>query len=184
MGIGVGKTEIARRLAKMVNAPFVKVEATKFTQVGYHGRDVDQIIRDLVEVSILQTKKTLRMENREQIERAVEDKILAMLIGETINATSKEQFREFLRAGMLDDRKVTVEVHQDRNHMTTKGVGKGIQIDFREIFQFISNEKPEREMTVKEAKQVLEEQEVDKMFDSHVIIKRAKKLAEDNSHHR
>eukprot|EP00008_Paramoeba_atlantica_P011372 CAMPEP_0201492784 /NCGR_PEP_ID=MMETSP0151_2-20130828/34754_1 /ASSEMBLY_ACC=CAM_ASM_000257 /TAXON_ID=200890 /ORGANISM="Paramoeba atlantica, Strain 621/1 / CCAP 1560/9" /LENGTH=506 /DNA_ID=CAMNT_0047879803 /DNA_START=84 /DNA_END=1601 /DNA_ORIENTATION=- len=177
---GVGKTEIARRLAKMVNAPFVKVEATKFTEVGFHGRDVDQIIRDLVDLAILQTKNNLQKENKEKIERAVEDRLLNLLIGANEGNSSKESFRDLLQKGMLDNRMVTVEVPRNKQQVPLKGPGTGIQVDVRDLFQALGNEKTRRSMTVGEARQVLSEEEVDRMFDSNLIIKKAMKLVEEN----
>ena len=176
----MGKTEIARRLAKMVNAPFVKVEATKFTEVGFHGRDVDQIIRDLVDLAILQTKNNLQKENKEKIERAVEDRLLNLLIGANEGNSSKESFRDLLQKGMLDNRMVTVEVPRNKQQVPLKGPGTGIQVDVRDLFQALGNEKTRRSMTVGEARQVLSEEEVDRMFDSNLIIKKAMKLVEEN----
>merc|ERR1711988_309665 len=112
---GCGKTEIARRLAKLADAPFIKVEATKFTEVGFHGRDVDQIIRDLVDISINQTRTRLRKKMSTEVQKRVEDKILDVLTGESSGESTRESFRALLQQGMLDERSVELEVPDRRN---------------------------------------------------------------------
>src|SRR5690606_4773323 len=123
---GVGKTEIARRLAKLANAPFVKIEATKFTEVGYVGRDVDTIIRDLVEISVKQARDVQMRRVRTQAEDAAEDRILDVLIPPARNAqgepqreenTARQTFRKRLREGQLDDMEIEIEVAQMAPHM-------------------------------------------------------------------
>ena len=107
---GCGKTEIARRLAKLAYAPFIKVEATKFTEVGYVGRDVDQIIRDLVENAILLAKETQNRESRAKAELAAEDRVIDALVGKNASPETRQSFRQKLRAGALDDRIIEIEV--------------------------------------------------------------------------
>src|SRR6202046_5481479 len=107
---GVGKTEISRRLAKLAGAPFLKVEATKFTEVGYVGRDVEQIVRDLVEVSITLTRDKKRKDVKTRAEKAAEDRVLDALVGANSSASTKEAFRKRLRAGELDDKEIEIEV--------------------------------------------------------------------------
>jgi ATP-dependent HslUV protease ATP-binding subunit HslU len=107
---GVGKTEISRRLAKLAGAPFIKVEATKFTEVGYVGRDVEQIVRDLVEVAITQTRERKRKDVRARAQLAAEDRVVAALVGENASASTKEAFRKRLRAGELNDKEIEIEV--------------------------------------------------------------------------
>ena len=107
-----GKTEIARRLSKLANAPFVKVEATKFTEVGFHGRDVDQIIRDLMEASIALTRKRKAEAFRAEAARAAETRILDTLTGLNAAQATQSSFREMLRKGVLDDRQIDVDVPQ------------------------------------------------------------------------
>jgi len=107
---GVGKTEISRRLAKLANAPFLKVEATKFTEVGYVGRDVEQIIRDLVEIAITQTRETRRKDVEAAAEKAAEDRILDALVGENAGEATREKFRKKLLAGDLDDTDVDLDL--------------------------------------------------------------------------
>src|SRR5256714_2154361 len=103
---GVGKTEIARRLAKLAQAPFLKVEATKFTEVGYVGRDVEQIVRDLVEAAIVQTKERKRKDVHARSQQAAEDRVVNALVGENASASTKETFRKRLRAGELNDKEI------------------------------------------------------------------------------
>ena len=107
---GCGKTEIARRLAKLAYAPFIKVEATKFTEVGYVGRDVDQIIRDLVENAILLAKETQNRESLAKAELAAEDRVIDALVGKNASPETRQSFRQKLRAGALDDRIIEIEV--------------------------------------------------------------------------
>src|ERR1700742_3297069 len=107
---GVGKTEISRRLAKLAGAPFLKVEATKFTEVGYVGRDVEQIVRDLVEIAITQTRERKRKDVQAKAQQAAEDRVVNALVGENASASTKEVFRKRLRAGELNDKEIEIEV--------------------------------------------------------------------------
>src|SRR4051812_7122748 len=107
---GVGKTEISRRLARLAGAPFIKVEATKFTEVGYVGRDVEQIVRDLVDVALLQTRERRRKDVHARAQQAAEDRVINALVGATASAATKESFRKKLRAGELDDKEIEVEI--------------------------------------------------------------------------
>ena len=114
---GVGKTEIARRLAKLANAPFVKVEATKFTEVGYVGKDVESIIRDLTEVAIRMTQEDMRKTVKAQAEVYAEERVLDALVGETAGEGTRENFRKKLRAGELNDREIEIDVLDNSNPM-------------------------------------------------------------------
>ena len=107
---GVGKTEIARRLARLAQAPFIKVEATKFTEVGYVGRDVEQIVRDLVEFAIHMVRERLRKQVVAKAELNAEERILDVLVGEGASRDTRDKFRRMLRAGELDDKEVEIEV--------------------------------------------------------------------------
>src|SRR5438094_3741618 len=107
---GVGKTEISRRLARLAGAPFMKVEATKFTEVGYVGRDVEQIVRDLVEVAIAQTRERKRKDVRARAQLAAEDRVVNALVGEHASPSTKDAFRKRLRAGELNDKEIEIEV--------------------------------------------------------------------------
>src|SRR5260221_4600173 len=110
---GVGKTEIARRLAKLADAPFLKVEATKFTEVGYVGRDVEQIIRDLVEIAISMTRERLRKEVTAKAEMRAEERVLDALVGDKASADTRQKFRKMLREGQLDEREIELQVKEN-----------------------------------------------------------------------
>lgn len=109
---GCGKTEIARRLAKLANAPFLKIEATKFTEVGYVGRDVEQIVRDLVEVAILLVKERRRKDVEAKAQLAAEERVLDALVGPAASPATRDSFRKKLRAGELDDKEIEIELAQ------------------------------------------------------------------------
>ena len=109
---GVGKTEIARRLAKLADAPFIKIEATKFTEVGYVGRDVEQIVRDLVEVSLDLTREAMRKKVRAKAEMQAEERILDGLVGENASADTRQKFRKMLREGELQDKEIEINVQE------------------------------------------------------------------------
>ncbi|MGH7059371.1 MAG: AAA family ATPase, partial [Stellaceae bacterium] len=109
---GCGKTEISRRLARLAQAPFVKVEATKFTEVGYVGRDVEQIVRDLVEIAISMTRERLRKEVETKAEIAAEERVLDALVGASAGADTRQKFRKRLREGELDDREIEITVQE------------------------------------------------------------------------
>ena len=116
---GVGKTEIARRLARLAQAPFLKVEATRFTEVGYVGRDVEQIVRDLVEVAIAMTRERLRKQVQAKAELAAEERVLDALVGENARAETRQTFRKQLRAGELDSREIEVDLAEAGGGMPT-----------------------------------------------------------------
>src|ERR1700712_2424481 len=119
---GVGKTEISRRLAKLAGAPFIKVEATKFTEVGYVGRDVEQIIRDLVEVGIGLVREKMRAEVQAKAHMSAEERVLDALVGSTSSPATRESFRKKLRDGELDDKEIDIEIAD------TAGPGSGFEI--------------------------------------------------------
>ena len=116
---GVGKTEIARRLARLADAPFLKVEATKFTEVGYVGRDVESIIRDLIEIAIHLTRERMRKEVVARAEIAAEERVLDALVGENASKDTRQKFRTMLRQGELDDREIEVDVQDAGGGMPT-----------------------------------------------------------------
>src|SRR5690606_6332353 len=116
---GVGKTEIARRLAKLAQAPFLKVEATKFTEVGYVGRDVEQIIRDLVEIAIGMAKEKMRRQLRAKAETLAEERVLDALVGEGAGAETRAKFRRMLRAGELDDKEIELNLKDNAGGLPT-----------------------------------------------------------------
>ena len=184
---GVGKTEIARRLARLAQAPFLKVEATKFTEVGYVGRDVEQIIRDLVEIAIHIVRERLRKEVRAKAEIQAEERVLDALVGENASADTRQKFRHMLRASELDDKEIEVDV-------TDSGAGNlpaidipgmpGAQmgmVNLGEIFgkAFGGRTKPRR-MTVSESYVVLIDEEADKLLDEDAVVREAINTVEQN----
>ncbi len=170
---GVGKTEIARRLARLAQAPFLKVEATKFTEVGYVGRDVEQIIRDLVEVSIHMTRERLRQEVKAQAELNAEERVLDALVGANASADTRQKFRRMLRQGELDDRDIEVEV-QDHGGLQLPtmeipgmpGASMGM-LNLGDIFgkALGGGRSKQRRMKVAESYEVLMAEESDKLLD-------------------
>jgi len=183
---GCGKTEIARRLAVLSQAPFLKVEATKFTEVGFHGRDVDQIIRDLVDVSLALTKKKKTEMMREMARERVEDKLLDKLTGPHGRPDSKESFRKLLRNGELEDRMVEIEVPDSKGD-GEKGV---IQLDQNNanVTEFLGGLQKmmakggasKKKMSLKDARPIIEEVELEKLLDMGDIKKEAIKAVEES----
>ena len=182
---GCGKTEIARRLAKLANAPFLKVEATKFTEVGYVGRDVEQIIRDLVEVGIALVKEAKRKSVRARAEIAAEDRVLDALVGQTASAATRESFRKRLRAGELAKKEIEIDVQTSNPSMPMFDVPgmPGAQmgaINLGDIFGKLGRQTKSRRVTVEEAYQPLVTEESDKLFDQDQIIAEAIRDVENN----
>jgi ATP-dependent HslUV protease ATP-binding subunit HslU len=184
---GVGKTEIARRLAKLAQAPFLKVEATKFTEVGYVGRDVEQIIRDLVEIALSMTRERLRREVASKAELRAEERVLDALVGANATAETRQKFRKMLREGQLDDREIEVPVQENlAANLPTfdipgmPGAQMGM-VNLGDIFgkAFGNRTKPKR-MTVAESYTVLTAEESDKMLDQETVIKDAIATVEQN----
>jgi ATP-dependent HslUV protease ATP-binding subunit HslU len=177
---GIGKTEIARRLAKLAQAPFIKVEATKFTEVGYVGRDVEQIIRDLLEVSIAMTRERLRREVASRAELGAEERVLDALVGPNAGSETRQKFRKMLREGQLDDKEIEIQV-QDNPAASLPtfdipgmpGAQMGM-VNLGEIFgkAFGVRTKPRR-MSVKESHAALMAEESDKLLDQEKVIKEA-----------
>ena len=183
---GCGKTEIARRLAKLANAPFVKVEATKFTEVGFHGRDVDQIIRDLVDNSVLLMKQNLRTKLKKDIEKAVEDKILEKLVGPQVDGDrEKESFRRLLRDGHCDDQEIEFDpgtasngkVSLDGPYGTESFPGIFVKVD--KVLN-MNNRNEKRSMRVSEVRPLLEEQELERLLPQETIQREAIKSVEQD----
>ncbi len=181
---GVGKTEISRRLAKLANAPFLKVEATKFTEVGYVGRDVEQIIRDLVEIAITQTRETRRDEVKAAAEKAAEDRILDALVGENAGDATRAKFREKLLKGELDDKDVDLDLADNSSPFQgfdipgQPGATMGM-IELGSIFGQGGKTKKVK-MKVKDAYAPLLADEADKMLDEETLIKTAISLVEND----
>jgi ATP-dependent HslUV protease ATP-binding subunit HslU len=185
---GVGKTEIARRLAKLAEAPFIKVEATKFTEVGYVGRDVEQIVRDLVEIGIKQTREKLRKDVQARAREAAEERLLTALVGESATPETRSKFRHMLQDGELEDREVEIQVADNANPaMPTidvpgmPGAQMGM-INLGDIFgkALGGNRTKPRKLTVKEARDVLIEEESDKLLDQDRVMADAIDNTEQN----
>ena len=184
---GVGKTEISRRLAKLANAPFIKIEATKFTEVGYVGRDVEQIIRDLVESSILMVRKNMREEKKALAEEAAEERVITALAGKDARETTKEMFRKKLRNNDLDDKEIELDLADNFNPLQMLNIpgqpeGSGVgMMDIGDIFgKAIGKNTKRRKMTVAESYDILVNEEADKMLDQEAVNQEAIKLVEQS----
>ncbi len=184
---GVGKTEIARRLARLADAPFIKVEATKFTEVGYVGRDVEQIIRDLLEIAINMVREKLRKQVVAKAELFAEERVLDALVGENASQDTREKFRKKLREGELDDKEIELQVADSgAGAMPTidipgmPGAQMGM-LNLNEMFgkAFGQQTKPKR-MTVESSYDVLVAEESDKLLDEDQIVTEAIEAVENN----
>jgi ATP-dependent HslUV protease ATP-binding subunit HslU len=183
---GVGKTEISRRLAKLAGAPFLKVEATKFTEVGYVGRDVEQIVRDLVEISITLTRERKRKDVQARAQQAAEERVVNALVGENASASTKDVFRRKLRAGELNDKEIEIEVQAGQTGLPMfeipgmPGAQMGA-ISIGDIFGKLggSRTKPRR-VTVVESYKILIAEESDKLLDTEQLVQEAIKAVEQN----
>ena len=183
---GVGKTEISRRLAKLAGAPFLKVEATKFTEVGYVGRDVEQIVRDLVEIAILQTREKRRKDVQARAELAAEERVLAALVGANASPATKDAFRKKLRAGELDDKEIEIEVQASGASMPLfeipgmPGAQMGA-ISLGDLFgKGFGGRTKSRRVTVQESHDILVNEESDKLLDQEQLVGEAIKAVENN----
>ncbi len=177
---GVGKTEIARRLAKLAQAPFIKVEATKFTEVGYVGRDVEQIIRDLLEVSISNNKDSLKNEVKAKAELNAEMRVIEALVGSSATNQTKEKFKKMLRSGELDNQEVEIELPSKSGmplkSMEIPGMPGGMMgmINLGDILgKGFGQKKEKRKLTVRESYEHLLDEESEKLIDNDSLIKRA-----------
>ncbi|PPR75466.1 MAG: ATP-dependent protease ATPase subunit HslU [Alphaproteobacteria bacterium MarineAlpha3_Bin4] len=184
---GVGKTEIARRLAKLAQAPFIKIEATKFTEIGYVGRDVEQIIRDLVEMAIHMTRNRLRKQVTAKAELQAEERVLDALVGEGASKDTREKFRRMLRNGELDEKEVEIQVlGSGSGSLPTfdipgmPGAQMGM-LNLNEVFgkAFGQTQKP-KQMTVSESYDVLLGEESDKLLDEDRVAKDAIETVENS----
>lgn len=183
---GVGKTEIARRLAKLAQAPFIKVEATKFTEIGYVGRDVESIIRDMVEIAITMTRKKMRKDVHVKAEAAAEERVIKALVGETAADETCRKFRKLLREGSLDDKEIEIEVQENpSSSMPTFDIPgmPGAQMGMISLGDLLGGKTVsyrKRKMTVKESYEVLVTEESDKLIDDEAIIREAINAVENN----
>jgi ATP-dependent HslUV protease ATP-binding subunit HslU len=183
---GVGKTEISRRLAKLAGAPFLKIEATKFTEVGYVGRDVEQIVRDLVEIGIAQTREKKRKDVIARAEAAAEERVVNALVGENASPATKDSFRRKLRNGELNDKEIEIEV--------SSGAGGGMPmfdipgmpgaqmgaISIGDIFGKLGGKPKTRRLTVAESHDLLVNEEADKLLDTDTLVQEAIRAVEQN----
>jgi len=182
---GVGKTEIARRLAKLAGAPFIKVEATKFTEVGYVGRDVEQIIRDLVEIAIAQTRERKRKDVQARAQLAAEDRVLDALVGPGSGAATRDSFRKKLRAGELNDKEIEIETQSSGSGMPMfeipgmPGAQMGA-ISIGDIFGKMGGRPKTRRLTVADSHELLVNEESDKLLDSDQLVQESIHAVENN----
>jgi len=183
---GVGKTEISRRLSKLAQAPFIKVEATRFTEVGYVGRDVEQIIRDLIEIAIAMERDKKRKEVHAKAQQAAEEKVLDALVGKKASLATRESFRKRLRSGDLDKNEIEIEVNETKSGMPSfeipgmPGANIGMVNLGEMLGKSVNSRGKKKKMTVKESHEILIAQESDKMIEEDKIIKEAKDSTENN----
>ncbi len=184
---GVGKTEIARRLAKLSAAPFLKVEATKFTEVGYVGRDVESIIRDLLEIAIAMVREKMRQKVQARAELAAEERVIEALVGEGASAETKQKFRKRLREGELADREIDISVADSGGGMPTFDIPgmPGAQMGMLDIGDMLGKamggRSKSKRMSVAQSYDVLLTEESDKLLDQDVVVRAAIESVEQNS---
>ena len=183
---GVGKTEISRRLARLANAPFVKVEATKFTEIGYVGRDVEQIVRDLLEVGIGLVRAQKRKDVEAKAHVAAEERVLDALVGASASPSTRDSFRKKLRAGELDDKEIEIEVSGGGAALPTMDIpglpgGQMGVLNLSDMMQkMMGGNKKGRRVTVKESHELLLQDEADKLIDQDKIVAEAIATVENN----
>ena len=181
---GVGKTEISRRLAKLAKAPFLKVEATKFTEVGYVGRDVDQIIRDLMDVAVVETRVHMREEVREKARRGAEERVIDAIAGKDSREQTREMFRKRLRAGELDDTMIEIEVTDPAPSMPMMmGGGNGMEMQLQGLQEMFGKAFPRattNRLSVADSFDVLIGQEADRLLDDEEVKARSLEAVQEN----
>ena len=183
---GVGKTEISRRLSKLAEAPFVKVEATRFTEVGYVGRDVEQIIRDLLEIAIAMEKVKRRKEVHAKAQKLAEDRVLDAIVGNKASVATRESFRKRLRDGDLDDNEIEIAVTESGGGMPSfeipgmPGANVGMINISDMLGKSMGQKAKKKKMSVKESHEILLNEEADKLIEQDKIIKSAKNTTENN----
>ncbi len=182
---GVGKTEISRRLSKLAEAPFVKVEATRFTEVGYVGRDVEQIIRDLIEIAISMERSKKRKEVHAKAQKLAEERVLNAIVGNNASVATRESFRKRLRSGDLDDNEIEIAVSEN-NQMPSfeipgmPGANVGMINISDALGKSLGQKAKKKKMLVKESHEILINEESDKLIEEDKIIKSAKDSTENN----
>ena len=183
---GVGKTEISRRLAKLAKAPFLKVEATKFTEVGYVGRDVEQIVRDLVDAAIVQTREYMRDEVKANARSAAEERVITAIAGEDAREGTREMFRKKLLAGELDDTVIELEIADTSNPLGMFDIpgqpgGQMGMMNLGDLFgKAMGGRTTRKKLTVAESYEVLIGEEADKLLDDETVTKTALASVEEN----
>ncbi|MDU8910862.1 ATP-dependent protease ATPase subunit HslU [Aestuariicoccus sp. MJ-SS9] len=182
---GVGKTEISRRLARLARAPFIKVEATKFTEVGYVGRDVEQIVRDLVDAAIVQTREHMREDVKAAAYKAAEDRVIAAIAGEDAREGTREMFRKKLKAGDLDDTIIELDVADNASPFPQMDIpgqpGQMGMMNLGDIFgKAFGGRTARKKMTVAESYDILISEEADKLLDDEVVKQTALDTVEQN----
>ncbi|MGB0632929.1 MAG: AAA family ATPase, partial [Alphaproteobacteria bacterium] len=176
---GVGKTEIARRLARLADAPFLKVEATKFTEVGYVGRDVESIVRDLIEIAIHMTRERMRKEVVAKAEIAAEERVLDALVGDSASKETRQKFRTMLRQGELDDREIEIELQDAGGGMPTMEIPgmPGAQMGMINLNDMLGKAfggaTKTKKMNVGDSYEILVAEEGDKLLDDDVVVRTA-----------
>ncbi len=183
---GVGKTEISRRLAKLARAPFIKVEATKFTEVGYVGRDVEQIIRDLADAAIIETRERMREEVKARAHQAAEERVIAALAGDQARDGTRQMFRDKLKRGELDDTVIELELQDNSNSLGMMdipgqpGGGIGGVMDLSGLMKAFGGRRVRRKVTIAESYDLLIAEEADKLLDDDAVKAAALENVQEN----
>ncbi|MBL4929050.1 ATP-dependent protease ATPase subunit HslU [Fuscibacter oryzae] len=180
---GVGKTEISRRLAKLAKSPFLKVEATKFTEVGYVGRDVDSIIRDLVDAALIETRTRMRDDVRARAERAAEDRVIEALAGKEAREQTREMFRGKLRRGELNDTLIEIELPDNAAPVGMFPMAPGMESQMQglqDLFKAFGGRTTRRKVTVSDSHDLLMSQEADKLLDDEAVRAAALEAVQEN----
>jgi ATP-dependent HslUV protease ATP-binding subunit HslU len=180
---GVGKTEISRRLAKLARAPFLKVEATKFTEVGYVGRDVDSIIRDLVDAAMIETRARMREDVRARALKAAEDRVIEAIAGKDAREQTREMFRQKLKKGELDQTVIELEVQDTPSLPMMMGGGNGMEMQMQglqDLFKAFGGRATRKKLTVADSYEILLGQEADKLLDDEAVKAAALESVQEN----
>ncbi|MDB6180927.1 ATP-dependent protease ATPase subunit HslU [Paracoccus fistulariae] len=181
---GVGKTEISRRLAKLANAPFIKVEATKFTEVGYVGRDVEQIIRDLTDAAMIDTRERMREDVKARAHSSAEERVIEALAGEGARDGTRQMFRDKLKRGELDDTVIELELQDSSNPLGMMEIpgqpGMGGMMDLSGLMKAFGGRRVRRKVTVAESYDLLIAEEADKLLDDEVVKAAALESVQEN----